>query len=104
MVEDAIGLVILVLIAVILMVLAGLSALFSTDLMSSAVSWIGQGPAVGWALLGAIGGGLFAVIQGMKARGKSDDLRKAYLGAAVVGMVLLASGVTSPAGRALIGW
>jgi len=104
MVEDAIGLVILIIVAIILLMIAGFCALFSFDLLSAAVSWFGQGPAIGWTLLGVIGGSLFALVQGMKARGKSDDLRKVYIGTAISAVILLAAGIASPAGRSLIGW
>lgn len=104
MIEDAIGLLILAIVAVILMMLAGLSILFSFDLLSSAVSWIGQGPAMGWTVLGAMFGTLFGVVQGMRVRGSSDDLRKVYAGAVAAAVLLLAAGVTSPAGRVLLGW
>ena len=40
MVEDAIGLVILAIAAVILLMVAGFGILFSFDLLSSSVSWI----------------------------------------------------------------
>ena len=104
MVEDTIGLVILIIVAIVLLALAGLSVLFSLDLVSSAVSWIGQGPPAGWALLGTLIGALFGVIQGMKLRGKSDDTRRVYIAAALVAVMLIAAGAASPAGRILIGW
>jgi hypothetical protein len=103
LVEDAIGLVILIIVAIVLIASAGFAVLFSFDLFSSSVSWFGQGPAIGWTLLGAMGGALFGIVQGMKARGKSDDLRRIYFAAALAGVVLLAAGVTSPAGRVLLG-
>jgi hypothetical protein len=40
----------------------------------------------------------------MRVRGKSDDLRKVYFGAALAAVVLLAAGVASPGGRALLAW
>jgi hypothetical protein len=104
MVEDAIGLLILFIIAGVLVVLAGLSVLLSLDLLSSAASWIVRGPAFGWTLLGALFGTLFGVVQGMRTRGKSDDLRKIYFGAAVVAALLAPAGAASPAGRLLLGW
>ncbi len=104
MVEDAIGMFVLAVIAIILAILAGLSLLFSLDLLSAAVSWAGLGPGVGWTLLGGACGALIGMVQGMRARGKSDDLRKVYAGVAIVAVVLVAAGAASPAGRIMLGW
>lgn len=103
MFEDAIGLLILAIVAIALLVLLGAGILFGCDLISSAFSWFSVGPAPGWALLGTLVGALYGIITGMKARGKSDDLRKIYFGAALAAALMLAAGVASPAGRHLIG-
>lgn len=104
MLEDAIGLLILVIVAIILLAFAGMSIVFSFELISSAISWFGQGPAIGWTVLGSLVGGLFGVLQGRKARGRADDPRKLYLTAGLLCSLLLLAGIFSPAGHKLLGW
>jgi hypothetical protein len=104
MIEDGIGLIILVVLAVILLIFAGFCLIFSLDLLTSSVSWFGQGPAIGWALGGGILGAMLGAKQGIRKRGKSDNLRKPYVGAAICVALLLALGAASPAGMSLIGW
>jgi hypothetical protein len=110
--EDAIGLLILIVIALallaaliavagLLLAFLGMGVLFVLDLLSSSLSWLGGGPVVGWLVLGALVGLFFGLVTGLKATGRTTHLRHIYGGAAALLALLLAAGITSPVGRAV---
>jgi len=101
--EDAVGLLILIASALVALIGAGWAMLCAGELISGCLAWTGMQPFAGWGVLGAALGGLYGAACGMKARGKADDLRKLYLIASVVAGVLLLLGGFSPAGRHLLG-
>lgn len=68
----------------------GLTIIIPVDFLSSAFSWLGVGnPALGWMLLGCLGGATFGLAKGLKRAERRSDGPKVYAGATLVGLLLI---------------
>jgi hypothetical protein len=68
----------------------GLTIIIPVDFLSSAFAWLGVGnPALGWMLLGCLGGATVGLVKGLKRAERRSDSAKVYAGATLVGILLI---------------
>ncbi|HLL73892.1 MAG TPA: hypothetical protein VK421_01235 [Pyrinomonadaceae bacterium] len=68
----------------------GLTIIIPIDFLSSAFAWLGvSDPALGWMLLGCLGGATVGLAKGLKRAERRSDGLKIYGGATLVGILLL---------------